>query len=225
MLFDAPRGTIAMRRVMLALFVCTVPLRANAQNASVSPDEQYALLMREYNDSLKQATDGLQTAKTDEERRKVMASYPTVERIGPRFLELAKKYPHTSAACDALVWIVGQSRIGSDTFPPSRIALTSEAMERLTQDHIDDIRVGQLCRNICQYASPLRDKFLRTVYEKATKREVRGRACLSLAQYLVKKAETVASVRRASVRPSVNRALISREMPIPSSSARSTPHF
>ncbi len=153
--------------------------------------------MKEYSDSLRQATEGLRNAKTDDDRKKVLASYPTVDRIGPRFLALAKKYPRTSAACDALVWTVGQSRVTSDTFPPSRTELMSEAMEQLARDHIDDSRVGVLCRSICQYASPLRDKFLRTVYEKATSREVRGRACLSLAEYLVVKSETVERARSA----------------------------
>jgi peroxiredoxin len=180
-----------MRRLMFALVVFTLPSGVNAQNPSPSPEEQYASLIKERGDSLKQATEGLQAAKTDEERKKVLASYPTVDRFGPRFLALAKKYPHTSAACDALVWIVGQSRVGFDTFPPSRIELTSEAMDQLARDHVDDKRVGQLCLSVYQYASPLRDKFLRTVYEKATNRDVRGRACLSLAEYLVRKADLV----------------------------------
>ena len=197
MTVDPARGTIAMRRLMLAFVVFSLPLRATAQNLGPSPEEQYASLMKEYSDSLRRATDGLRTAKSEDDRKKVLASYPTVDRIGPRFLALAKKYPHTSAACDALVWIVGQSRVAQDTFPPSRTELMSEAMEQLARDHIDDNRVGVLCRTICQYASPLRDKFLRIVYEKATNREVRGRACLSLAEYLVLKSETVERARSA----------------------------
>ncbi len=179
----------------VVLVAVILPSQAKAQTVSRTPEEQYASLMAEYQESLKRATAEIEAAKTNEERQKAVASYPTVDRIGPRFLELARKYPRTSAACDALVWIVGQGRVTSDYFPSPRIELMGEAMERLAKDHLDDRRVGVLCRTLAVYASPLRDKFLRTVYEKATNREVRGYACLSLAEYLAAKSKAVARAR------------------------------
>jgi peroxiredoxin len=179
----------------VVLMAVVLPSQAKAQTVSPTPEEQYASLVAEYRESLKQATSGIEAAKTKEERQKAIASYPTVDRIGPRFLELARKYPRSSAACDALVWIVGQGRVTSDYFPSPRIELMGEAMERLAKDHVDDRRVGVLCRSLVVYASPLRDTFLRSVYEKATNREVRGYACLSLAEYLAAKSKSVARGR------------------------------
>lgn len=184
-----------MTRLAVVIVAMTLPVCAFTQTKDSSPEEQYATLMRGYQESLKRATAGIQAAKSKEERQRAVATYPTIDRIGPRFLELARKYPRTSAACDALVWIVGQGRVGPDYFPSSRSELAGEAMDRLVQDHVEERRVGVLCRSLVVYPSPLRDTFLRKVYEKATNREVRGYACLSLAEYLAAKSKAVAGAR------------------------------
>ena len=183
-----------MKRIAVVIVALMLPVWAFAQTKDASPEAQYAALMNEYQETLKRATAGIEAAKTNDERQKAVAAYPTVDSFGPRFLELAKKYPRTSAACDALVWIVGRGRVGSDYFPSSRNELTREAMDRLAKDHVDDKRVGVLCRSLVVYPSPPRDTFLRMVYEKAANREVRGYACLSLAEYLAAKSKAVARI-------------------------------
>ncbi len=172
-----------------------IPVRFWCTDRWSDPRAQYEALLREYNETSTRVLAAVGTAKTDAQKKEALSSYPTVEVIGPRFVALAQKYPHTSAACDALVWIVGRSRQEFDVFP-TRVKIMTEAMEILARDHIDDVRVGRVCFNLTRYASPLRDKFLRTVYDKTTNRDVRGYACLYLARYLVAKARAVESARR-----------------------------
>src|SRR5262249_31092117 len=134
-------------------------------------------------------------AKSDEEKKAAHAFYPLVEVIGRRFLALAKKYPRSSTACDALVWILGRTRQEYDEMP-ARAGIVEEAVGILVRDHVDDVRVGRAGLNLPRYPSPRRDKFLQTVFEKTTNQENRGCACLYLARYLVNKAHAAEIVRR-----------------------------
>jgi peroxiredoxin len=183
-----------MRGLTSALIAIAFTLNAGAQTGGPSPDAQYRSLLSEYNASLIKARDAVKAAKTEAEKKEARSSYPTVEVIGPRFMALAKKYPRTSVACESLVWIVGRSRQEFDVFP-ARVEIMRESMEILARDFVDDLRVGQVCINLTRYPSSLRDRFLRTLYEKTNSRDVRGCACLYLARYLVSKAKAAETAR------------------------------
>jgi peroxiredoxin len=183
-----------MRALMPVVIAFAFTLNSGAQPEGPSPEAQYQSLLSEYNASSIKAREAVSTAKTEAEKKQARSLFPTVEVIGPRFMALAKKYPRSSASCDALVWIVGRSRQEFDVFP-TRVDIMKEAMEILARDFVDDVRVGRVCINLTRYASPLRDRFLRTLYEKTHNRDVRGCACLYLARYLVSKAKTAETAR------------------------------
>ena len=179
---------------LLTPIVVSLAFGSGGQAAVPTPESQFESLIREYNESLTRANDAIRAAKTEAQQKTVCSLYPTVDVFGPRFMALAKKHPKTSTACDALVWIVACSRQSIDVYP-TRVVLMTEAMERLVQDHVDDVRVGRVCRDLTRYASPLRDQFLRSVHEKAANRDVRGFACYYLSRYLVTKSRSVAAAR------------------------------
>jgi peroxiredoxin len=179
-----------MQCLMLGLIVFSLSAEPSAQTGGSTPEAQYESILREYNEAQTRANQAVRTAKTEAQMKEARSLYPKVEVFGPRFMALAKQYPHSAVACDALVWILSQSRHAFDVFP-TRVNIMSEAMEMLARDHVDDVRVGRVCFNLSGYASPLRDQFLRAVYDKTTNREVRGYVCLYLARYLVSKSHAV----------------------------------
>jgi peroxiredoxin len=185
-----------MQCSMLWFIAFSFPWGPAGQTGGPTPEAQYESLVKEYDQALNRAREALRSAKTDVQKKQAGTLFPRVEVFGPRFLALATEHPRSSVSCDALVWIVSRSRLSYDS-APSRVALMSEAMDRLVRDHVDDVRVGWVCRDLARYASPLRDTFLRSVYEKTANREVRGCACLSLAQYLMNKASLVEIARSA----------------------------
>ena len=179
---------------ILGPIVLSLAFGSGRQAAGPTPESQFDSIIREYNASLMRANDAQKAAKTEAQKKDARSQYPTVDVFGPRFMALAKKHPSTSTACDALVWIVGRSSQSVDVFP-TRVDLMTDAMDRLVQDHVDDVRVGRVCRELTRYASPLRDQFLRNVYEKTANRDVRGFACYYLSRYLVTKSRSVEAAR------------------------------
>src|SRR5262249_61104509 len=81
-------------------------------------------------------------AKTDEERKKVRAEkFPPLDKLLPRFLDLATKYPDDPVAVDALVWVVNNTSdsAGVADRPPAR------PLARLLADHVRSAKLGQVC--------------------------------------------------------------------------------
>ncbi len=63
------------------------------------------------------------------------------------------------------------------------------AVALLIRDHLDDERLKEICRRVAKGLSPSAETLLRTAMEKSRNRDVRGVACLGLAEYLLTKAE------------------------------------
>ncbi len=106
-----------------------------------------------------------------------------------RFLELAETSPEDPAAVDALVWIVKLS-VAVHVGDCQLVAPHSRALELLAKGKsIDDKKLRELCRRALQYPSPWTEQFLRTLLEHSTNRDVRGMACLGLANLLTTRRE------------------------------------
>ena len=93
--------------VVLALAVPALAAAGQPTKEPAAPAQQYQALVKVYQDALQTYSEALGKAKTFEERQKVFDEfYHKSEKLAPRFLNLAEKYPQDSVAFDALTWIV-----------------------------------------------------------------------------------------------------------------------
>ena len=177
-----------MWQMVIAALALATPLVDSEGSARPQPSGPYEVLLNQYEVARLAAINASNGAKTEEEQDRVV--WPSLSEYGPRFLELAERNPGGPTARDALVWIVEQGVSVYDA-EPQFLDMMTRAMERLARDYSSDEKVGQLCLGLTVYASPLRDKFLRSVYQSSTDRTVRGRACLALGEYLKRKGNIV----------------------------------
>ncbi len=106
-----------------------------------------------------------------------------------RYLELAEASPEDPAAVDALVWIVRLS-LAVGVHDRQLVTPYTRALDLLAKGKtIDDKKLGELCRRALQYPSPWTEQFLRTLLEHSTNRDLRGMACLGLADLLTTRRE------------------------------------
>jgi AhpC/TSA family len=151
-----------------------------AQDKPGTPEEQYKALVKEF----QQAANLSFNAATDEERAKGVAQGIT---LAPRLLELVEKHPREAFALDALVQVVNQELwLVSNTKHPGRgnDRTESRALELLLRDHIRSDKLAEACRRAQYGFGKHCETFLRAVMETSPHRDIRGLACLRLAQFL-----------------------------------------
>jgi hypothetical protein len=155
-----------------------LPLLSRAVAGAATPAEQYRAILEDYQ---KAASGG---DGTDEGRRKLIAR---LDRLRPtlaeRFLDLAERHPTDPVAVDALthaIWMVNHSSFpaGGKDSPGAR------AMALLLRDHLRSDRLGPICLRLASGFRKEHEAFLRTLLERSPHRNVRGLACLALAQFL-----------------------------------------
>jgi hypothetical protein len=157
-----------------------LPAEDKPKDKPSTPAEQYKALDAEYRVAQKEFQDAMRKAKTQEERQKVFQEKaPKPDKLAPRFLELAEKYPKDAAAVDALVWVVNQTLPFGQTKDSPRI----RALEILVRDHIGSEKLAGVCARM-RAEDKAAETFLRAALEKSPRREVRGQACLALAKML-----------------------------------------
>jgi peroxiredoxin len=183
-----------MRYLLIVLLSLAPSLHGTDPATPRTPADQYRMLSKEYQDAEQAASKSIGEAKTDEARKISRSQFPKIEQFAPRFLELAQKCPADPVACDALVWILEHGLSGFDA-APTRIGFMGPAMEILARDHVNDGRIASVCLRLARHPSPVRDRFLASVYQQSKNRAVRGHACLALADYLANKAKAAESAK------------------------------
>jgi hypothetical protein len=165
----------------LLLILSITADRAEGQDDSKSPAEQYQALLKEY-----QRAGGSGRALTDEERLQFVGQvYKRRHELAVRFLELAERHPDDSIAVDALMqatWQVNTTPwpvelVGEDT-------ASGRALAVLERDYMHSSKLGQVCLRISHGFRGEYEPFLRAVLETSPHRDVHGMACLGLAHYL-----------------------------------------
>jgi thiol-disulfide isomerase/thioredoxin len=156
------------------------------------PRKVYDLLVQEHKVAYEVFLAARRQATPADGKQVVPARQPSlpIDNFGPRFLELAKKYPGDPVACDALVWVLNHGFNVVDT-DPVRVGYMGAVMDTLVRDHANDVKVGLVSLRLTRHPSPLRDRFLRGLLRSSTNHEVRGHASLALGRYLTAKVHTV----------------------------------
>jgi hypothetical protein len=179
----------------------TIPLVAglviaNAVRSADPRAEQPDTLAQEYQRALKesgQVSPSFREAKTDEERKKAVE---TTEQFALRYVKLAEKYPDDALALEVLTQAVRAMnaldsaiqiswQTNKAAFPTrSKDDTTELAMALLVRDHIRSDKVWIVCERMRYGARKEYATFLQKVMKESPHHEVRGVACLSLAQFL-----------------------------------------
>jgi thiol-disulfide isomerase/thioredoxin len=162
-----------------------------------SPRQQYQAILDEFAAAKLAFKAKFDAAGTEELRQALRQQVPISQDYYGRFLSLAEAYPGDVVAVDSLVWIVATSAINYDDFKDRGIN-TQKAMDILARDHINKIMTGRACLNLDTSPAPLRDRFLQTIYMNSTDRQVKGRACLALGGFLLKKSEVASLLKGPS---------------------------
>src|SRR5262249_21146652 len=94
--------------LVLVLGLAAVAAEAEGQDGQpATPQQQYQLLLKEYNDAFREYAKAYGEAKTPEEQQKVVQTkYPWPDKYASKFLELAEKHPKGQVAETALIWIL-----------------------------------------------------------------------------------------------------------------------
>jgi peroxiredoxin len=182
-----------MRAVMMGLLLCVPSLPAQ-ETKPQTPKERYEAIVNEFKAAGKAWSDQYerynieegQASEADLESR--FLAWPGWS-FAPRFLEMAESHPEDPVAVNALLQIVCE--IGIRVSPNDKQLFPSyrKALELLMRDHLDDERLATACQWIRRFVSPPAEEFLRTLSEKGRERNMRGMACICLAEYLVAKRE------------------------------------
>jgi peroxiredoxin len=152
----------------------------------------FTRLEKEYNEALADYQKALAQAKTTQEKQQVVRDrHPPVGEFAARFLDLARKYPDTQAAVDALFWI--STHPVAPTGPDA--GLRTEALRALARDHVKSDKVGLLCTLLVFSVDPATEEFLRGVHERARRKAVQARASASLAVNLKHRARLIPALK------------------------------
>src|SRR5215470_3478282 len=128
--------------LVLALAVSGLAVAGQTQEKPATPAEQYQALLKVYQVALQTYSEALGKAETYDERLKVFDEvYPKPEKLAPRFLELAEKYPRDPVAFEALTWIVVNC-----VRTPARIPARVKAVAILSHDYATSAKMGPLCQ-------------------------------------------------------------------------------
>jgi AhpC/TSA family len=141
---------------------------------------KFKQVLSDFNKAQSEFAKAEKAAKTDAERKAAKAKHPNMEVFAQRMLEIANGHPKDAAAYDALAWIV---RVA----PNSKAA--NPAINTLAKNHVSSDKIGGLCQNLGEIASPAADNLLRAILDKNPNNNARGLACFGLAQVLKRRYE------------------------------------
>jgi hypothetical protein len=116
--------------------------------------------------------------------------YPKPEKLAPRFLELAERFPKDPVAFDALTWIVVNC-----ARTPAHIPARVKAVAILSRDHVRSEKLGPVCQNGATGYDDETASLLTAVLDKNPSKDVQAEACVALVQQYGRRLETGQRVR------------------------------
>jgi thiol-disulfide isomerase/thioredoxin len=184
-----------MTRIVFGFLLCIGPY-SNPREDRRAPREQYDAVLKEFKaaEGAWRKNNSVAVVGTKSDVGSGYLAWPGWE-FAPRFVKIAETYPKDHVAVDALLQVISEMR-KSFVCTDDRLFLPyfDRALELFTRDHLGDHRVKQACDAVSSVPSPPGERFLRTVLERCFDREVRARACLNLAELLLKTREDALSL-------------------------------
>ena len=150
--------------------------------------DRYRIMAQEYQQSRNEFLNRYGSATTEPQRAEIAKQPPSARPIAERMMKLADENPDHPAAIDALSWIVrADERFVQD--------LQKLAAARLIQQYADDPKLGEACLRMSMDAGDPAQRLLRSVKDKSSVKEIRGRAAFALADSLDASAERARQVQ------------------------------
>jgi hypothetical protein len=165
------------------------PKKDKPPGKPASPAEQVQAVMKDFQAAERNFMNRYRSAKTPEERQKLLAERPKRDQFAQQLLDLAEKFSKEPAALDALV---GAVSLGEGS------PIQEKALEKLLQDPVTSDKLGPVCGQLAYSDAGSAEKLLRAVLAKNPHRDVQGQACLALAQYLKNLGETRGNAGQAA---------------------------
>jgi hypothetical protein len=187
---------IPMSRILggvlgLVLGLLTAADGVRGQERPVTPAEQYRALLTDY-----EAASASGRVLTDAERLQFIGeTYRKRNGLAVEFVALAESHPRDPIAVDALIRAVWQ--VNSTPWPVGLVGhddALARAFALLQRDHLRSDRLGPLCERVASGFCSEYETFLRSVLRESPHRQVRGQACLALAQYLNNRLQRLALI-------------------------------
>ena len=185
-----------MKLAILALLIITMADGPGSTPKAPTPDEQFQALRDAHQAAFDAFVKADREAKTPEDRAKV-DDHPgrRPRSFAPAFMALADRYPGSTAAESALIWVT------SHTFQTS---LCEEAKRRLAHDFAQSANLGPALGFQGHYGDYFEgsESFFRKIMAASPHHDIQGLACYWLGRYLMHKAE---GVREAKTNPNFGR--------------------
>jgi peroxiredoxin len=143
---------------------------------SSSARQQFRALVEEYERGRRDFIAAIRKASTAAEGEKAIAEKrPNEAEYIAKFLEIARKEPANPVAAEAATWILTHTPHNPDP----------RAVEIIARHHISSDAIGPICQAIGFSTVKENGELLRRIARENPHRDIRGSACLGLAQHLV----------------------------------------
>jgi thiol-disulfide isomerase/thioredoxin len=172
------------------VILCIMAPDDQGNRAEMSPpDRQYRAIAEEYETAFRAYQEAAEKARTEVERKAIYQLPGANPRVfAVRFLALAEKYPGSTTAEDALIWVCTHSFLTREC---------EDAKRRLVRDHARSAKLGPALAFQGGKTDLFEgtETFLRAVMAQSPHREIRGLASYWLARHLQYKARCVRAAR------------------------------
>jgi hypothetical protein len=153
------------------------------------PARELAALQQNYQNAQRRSEDLWRRAETMAERKMARMQQPHFAAFAERALKLARKHRDSSAAVEALVWVLENSMPPQGRTPDAATArVRREALALLERDHLQKPELADVCQRFSETPAPDYEKLLRAAARHAH-RDVQGLAGYALAMSLARQAE------------------------------------
>jgi thiol-disulfide isomerase/thioredoxin/tetratricopeptide (TPR) repeat protein len=156
---------------------------------SATPADKYEQLVRQFSSEEQQYRASLQRAETIAERRKAWRLRPDLDHFANKFFTLARDFPDTPVAVDALVWILETTDRFVAAPQNTRSKWRRIALQALLEDCLQNPAMGRACERLARSPSPDYEDLFRKVAQEHHREDVRGLALYALALSLQRRAE------------------------------------
>ena len=157
---------------LLVAAVCVLSVRLHAQQPAPSLAAEQARIHKAFEAEQRAFSEAQQKATTDEERNQL--KFPDRDKYAAQMLDATEKNIKDPAAIDALIWILGFGRQGSEPM--------TKALAVLQKHFIESDRMDSICEALEFDDSEASKALLKELVQKNPHRSVKGAAALTLGQ-------------------------------------------
>jgi peroxiredoxin len=156
----------------------------------LTPAQELAAMQEEYDNAKGNYDYLVRRAETVAERKRAEAKKPNFEEFVARCSKFAEQHKDSSAAVDALVWVLENSAPNrGEQIPPPTLRLRERALALLERDHFAKPEMASVCQRLSESPAPDCQKLLQAAMAKHAHHDVQGLAGYALALSLARQAD------------------------------------